>query len=167
MTTTPRRPTRATEPSISISSRLAELGWELPQAATPIYTYEPVALWNDLAFVSGQISRRDGVVLAGVLGVDRTPEEAHDAAALCALNALAQLDAAVGLDRVARILKLTVYIASGGDVVSQPSAAEGASTVFVAAFGDAGRHARLAIGVPRLPADALAELDLVVALHPE
>jgi len=156
--------TSTTTPSL-VRSRLADLGIDLPTAVAPNYTYEPVTVWGDIAFVSGQIPRRDGGVVRGTLGVDRDLEEAQGAAALCVLGALAQLEAAVGLDRVAQVLKLTVYVASAPDVVTQPLAAEGASRTLVDAFGERGRHSRTALGVPRLPADALLEIDLVVGLH--
>ncbi|WP_436700541.1 RidA family protein [Nocardioides sp. BYT-33-1] len=154
--------------STGVRARLAELDLALPAAHPPAYSYDAVTVWGDIAFVSGQIPRRDGEIShRGVLGVSRRPEEAFEAAQVCALNALAQLDDAVGLDRVARVLKLMVFVASGPDVVEQPSAAEGASQVLLTAFGSAGRHARTALGVPRLPADALVEIDLVVGLHPD
>ena len=150
-----------------VRARLAQAGLELPRAQSPAYSYAAVTVWGDIAFVSGQIPRWNGQVShSGVLGVDKTVEEATEAARVCALNALAQLDASVGLDRVAQVLKLMVFVASASDVVAQPTAAEGASQVLLAAFGEAGRHARTALGVPRLPADALTEIDLVVGLHP-
>jgi len=151
----------------AVRARLAHHGLELPTAQAPAYSYDAVTVWGDVAFVSGQIPRRGGEVAhRGILGVSCELDEAVAASRLCALNALAQLDAAVGLDRVARVLKLMVFVASGPDVVEQPSAAEGASQVLLTALGEAGRHARTALGVPRLPADALAEIDLVVGLHP-
>lgn len=167
-TNTVRSPNvRAPTPTHGVCARLAEISLELPQANPPAYSYSAVATWGDIAFVSGQIPRLDGQVShSGVLGADRTLAEAREASQICALNALAQLDASVGLDRVARILKLMVFVASAPDIVAQPSAAEGASQVLIAAFGEAGRHARTALGVPRLPTDALSEIDLVVGLRP-
>lgn len=159
-----------THPPVSsdqVRARLAQLDLTVPTAHPPAYSYDAVVAWGDVAFVSGQIPRHGGEIShRGVLGVSRRPEEAFEAAQVCALNALAQLDAAVGLDRVAQVLKLMVFVASGPDVVEQPSVAEGASQVLLTAFGEAGRHARTALGVPRLPADALVEIDLVVGLHP-
>lgn len=156
--------TSPSTPSL-VRRRLADLGIDLPTAVAPSYTYEPVTVWGDIAFVSGQIPRRNGEVVQGVLGVDRVVEDAADAAALCVMGALAQLEAAVGLDRVAQVLKLTVFVASAPDIVTQPVAAEGASRALVDAFGERGRHSRTALGVPRLPADALVEIDLVVGLQ--
>lgn len=168
--TDPARPSPTPAPDApgrdAVLARLAGLGLRLPAIAAPAYSYDPVVAWGDVAFVSGQVSRREGRVYDGVLGVDRSLEQAVEAAEVCALNALAHLDATVGLDRVARVLKLMVFVASAPDVIEQPRAAEGASQVLRAALGDAGRHARTALGVPRLPVDALVEIDLVVGLRP-
>jgi 2,5-dioxopentanoate dehydrogenase len=150
-----------------VRARLHEAGIHLPRAAAPNYSYVAVQVWGDLAFVSGQIPKDDGkLAYEGRVGADRTLEEAVAAAELCAANALAHLDNGVGLERVAQVLKLNGYVASTDDFVHHPSVIEGASRFLESAFGEAGRHARTALGVSRLPANALVEIELVVGLHP-
>lgn len=149
-----------------VHERLAALGVDLPKPADASYTYDTVVEWGDIAFVSGQIPKLDGAVaFRGVVGEDRTIDDGIAAAQLCAANAIAQLDRAVGLERVARVLKVNGYVASAPGFAQHPSVIEGASKFLVAALGEAGRHARTALGVPRLPADALVEIELVVGLR--
>ncbi|SDQ07011.1 RidA family protein [Leucobacter chromiiresistens] len=154
-------------PPITPVQRLADLGHVLPTPAAGAYSYDPVLVRGDLAHVSGQIPRRDGdIAFTGPVRTDAEAARGREAAELCALNALAQIERAVGLDRVAQLLKLQVYVASGPDFADQPAVAEGASRLLRAALGEAGRHARTAIGVPRLPKNATVEIDLELALHP-
>ncbi|MCY1157560.1 MAG: hypothetical protein MOP51_581 [Citricoccus sp.] len=150
-----------------VRDRLREAGIRLPRAAAPNYSYVAVQTWGELAFVSGQIPKDDGrLAYEGRVGEDRTLDEAVAAAELCAANALAQLDSTVGLERIARVLKLNGYVASTDDFVEHPSVIEGASRFLEAALGERGRHARTALGVSRLPANALVEIELVAGLHP-
>lgn len=154
-------------PSSTPAERLISLGHHLPRVTSGSYSYDPVVVWNDTGYVSGQIPKLDGVVaFTGAVREAADVARGHEAAELCALNALAQIDHAVGLDRVAQLLKLTVYVSSGSEFEDQPAVAEGASRLLRSVLGEAGRHARTAIGVPRLPKNATVEIDLSLALHP-
>lgn len=148
-----------------VVDRLASAGHDLPAASPASYSYRTVVEAGPLAFVSGQIAKVDGEVWSpGVVGLDRTVDEGVRAARICALNALAQLNEHVGLERVNRIAKLNVFVASGPDFIGQPLVAEGASQLFDLAFGPEGGHARTALGVPRLPADSMVEIEVVALL---
>ena len=149
----------------AIDRKLAELGLTLPEAAAPIAAYVPAVEAGGLLHISGQLPFRDGVVMTGRLGEDgKDLAYGQEAAQRCALMLVAQIKAAVGLDRVARIVKLGVFVNSAGDFTDQPQVANGASELMVALFGDAGRHARSAVGVPTLPRGAVVEVDAIVAL---
>jgi enamine deaminase RidA (YjgF/YER057c/UK114 family) len=148
-----------------IEAKLAELGLALPVAAAPVAAYVPVVVAGGLAHVSGQLPFIDGALVAGRLGEDVTPEQGYAAARACGLMVLAQLKAALGsLDKVERIVKLGVFINSAGSFTAQPAVANGASELMVAAFGEAGKHARSAVGVPVLPLGAAVEVDAIVAV---
>ncbi len=149
-----------------IHARLAELGLTLPQAAAPVASYVPVVVAGDLAYVSGQLPFIGGQLVTGRLGEGPTLDRGIEAAHACGLMILAQLEAAVGLDRVARIVKLGAFVCSAPDFTDQPKVANGASDLMFSVFGDAGRHARSAVGVPTLPLGALVEVDAIVALSP-
>ncbi len=152
---------------MSIETRLAELGITLPQPAAPVAAYVPVVIAGGLAHVSGQVSFVDGVLLKGRLGEDVTLEQGIEAAQGCGLMILAQLKAALGsLDRVERVVKLGAFINSVGTFTDQPKVANGASELMVAVFGEAGKHARSAVGVPSLPLGVAVEVDAVVAVRP-
>ena len=147
-----------------IDQRLAELKIELPKAATPVANYVPVAIAGGLAFVAGQVTVWNGEFrYVGKLGKAYSVEDGQKAARLCALNVLAQLRNALGgdLDRVKRCVRLCVYVNSADDFTEQPKVANGASDVMVEVFGDAGRHARTAIGTNVLPLDLAVEVDAV------
>lgn len=149
-----------------ISSRLSELGLELPGASEPRYAYEATTQWGGLLFVSGQIPRRDGVVeFTGTMDGARDIEDGVRAAELCALNLLAQVEAAVGLENVDRLLKLNGYVASSSDFFDQPAVIDGASKVLRSVLGDAGGHSRTALGVGMLPANSLVEVEAVFGLR--
>ncbi len=149
----------------AIDRKLEELGLTLPEAAAPIAAYVPAVEAGGLLHISGQLPFRDGVVMTGRLGEDgKDLAYGQEAAQRCALMLVAQIKAAVGLDRVARIVKLGVFINSGSDFTDQPQVANGASELMVALFGDVGRHARSAVGVPALPRGAVVEVDAIVAL---
>ena len=151
---------------MTVTARLAELGIELPPAAAPVASYVPVVVQGDLAFVSGQLPFIDGMLVTGKLGNELGVERGIQAARACALMILAQLQAAGLLDRVTRIVKLGGFVASEGDFTDQPKIANGASDLMVEVFGDAGKHARSAVGVPVLPLNAAVEVDAIVALAP-
>lgn len=150
---------------MSIETRLEELGITLPQAAAPVASYVPVVVHGDLAFVSGQVSFVDGELLKGRLGEDVSLEDGITAARGCGLMILAQLKAALGsLDRVERIVKLGGFVNSTPDFTDQPEVVNGASDLMLDVFGDAGKHARAAVGVPSLPRGVAVEVDAVVAI---
>lgn len=152
---------------MSIAARLTELGIVLPQAAAPVAAYVPVVVLGNLAHVSGQLPFVDGTLVTGRLGEDVTLEQGQAAARACGLMILAQLAAALGsLDRIERIIKLGAFISSSGDFTDQPKVANGASELMAEVFGEAGHHARSAVGVPVLPLGAAVEVDAIVALKP-
>ena len=152
---------------MSISARLAELGIELPQAATPVAAYVPVVVTGNLAHVSGQLPFVDGRLVTGRLGEGVSLEQGQAAARACGLMILAQLQAALGsLDRVERVVKLGAFICSADTFPDQPMVANGASELMAEVFGEAGKHARSAVGVPVLPLGAAVEVDAIVALKP-
>ena len=125
-----------------------------------------VVISGGLAYVSGQLPFIDGALVKGRLGEDRDIGEGYDAARACGLMLLAQLKAALGsLDRVERIVKLGAFVASTPDFTDQPKVANGASELMAAVFGDAGRHARSAVGVPVLPLGAAVEVDCIAAVR--
>ena len=151
---------------MSIEKRLAELGIELPTAAAPVAAYTPVVVARGLAHVSGQLPFIDGKLVTGRLGEDVSLEEGAAAARACGLMILAQLKAALGsLDRIERVVKLGAFVNSTADFTDQPRVANGASELMQAVFGDAGRHARAAVGVPALPLGAAVEVDAIVAVR--
>ncbi|CAH0495510.1 RidA family protein [Novosphingobium sp. CECT 9465] len=151
----------------TVEARLADLGLTLPQAAAPVAAYVPTVEAGGLLHVSGQLPFIDGKLVTGRLGKDVSLEQGNAAAQACALMILAQVKAALGsLDRVERVVKLGAFISSAKDFTDQPKVANGASELMVAAFGDAGKHARSAVGVPVLPLGAAVEVDAIIAIRP-
>lgn len=152
---------------MSIDQRLAELGITLPQPAAPVASYVPTVEANGLLHISGQISfAEDGSLIKGRLGEDMDLDAGHAAARRCGIMLLAQMNAALGsLDRVERIVKLGVFISSHGDFTDQPRVANGASELMQEVFGEAGRHARSAVGVPVLPLGVAVEADAIVQIR--
>jgi enamine deaminase RidA (YjgF/YER057c/UK114 family) len=153
--------------SQTIAEKLKSLGHTLPVAAAPVANYVPFVQSGNLLYVSGQISQENGApAVLGHLGRNLSVEDGKRAATLSALNVIAQIDAAVGgdLSKVKRIIKLGVFVASTPEFTEQPQVANGASDLFVAVFGDAGRHARAAVGVSALPRGVSVEIDAVVEL---
>ena len=146
--------------------RLAELGLSVPEVAKPVAAYIPAVRSGNHVFTSGQLPMREGqLITTGKVGGEVTPEEAVECAKQCALNAIAAVRAEVGeLSKVKRIVKVVAFIASTPDFTGQPGVANGASELFGEVFGDAGRHARAAVGVASLPAGAAVEVDAVVEL---
>jgi enamine deaminase RidA (YjgF/YER057c/UK114 family) len=147
-----------------IRSRLAELGLDLPEAAAPVAAYVPTVLAGNLLHISGQVSQENGERLTGRIGEDRDLDFGVRAARSCGLMLLAQIDKAVGLERVERIVKLGVFVNCTADFTDQPKVANGASELMRDVFGEAGRHARAAVGVPSLPLGAAVEIDAVVQI---
>jgi enamine deaminase RidA (YjgF/YER057c/UK114 family) len=151
----------------AIDAKLADLGLSLPEAAAPVAAYVPVVEAGGLLHVSGQLPFLDGQLMTGRLGEDRDLAFGQQAAQRCALMLVAQIKKALGgdLSRVERIVKLGVFVNSAGSFTEQPKVANGASELMQALFGDAGRHARSAVGVPALPLGAAVEVDAVVAIR--
>lgn len=149
---------------MGVSDRLGELGIELPAAALPVASYVPVTQGGGLAFVAGQVPLEDGKpMVTGRVGESVSVEQGQELARRCALQALAALNQELGsLDRVRRILKVTVWVASGEGFVEQPKVANGASDVLVEVFGEAGKHARAAVSAPSLPLGAPIEVEMIV-----
>jgi enamine deaminase RidA (YjgF/YER057c/UK114 family) len=153
---------------MDIDAQLAGLGLTLPQAAAPVAAYVPAVEAGGLLHVSGQIPFTDaGALITGRLDGPDDIAKGQEAARRCALMIIAQVKATLGgsLDRVERIVKLGAFIASGPGFTDQPKVANGASELMVALFGDAGKHARSAVGVPVLPLGVSVEVDAIVALR--
>lgn len=152
--------------SARVRARLEELGLALPAVAAPVAAYVPAVASGNQVHTSGQLPFVDGALpRSGKVGAAVTQEQAAELAATCCLNALAAVENLVGdLDRVVRIVKLTGYVASDPAFTAQPAVINGASELLGAVFGDAGAHARSAVGVAVLPLDSPVELDLLVEL---
>ncbi len=150
----------------SISARLDALGISLPEPAAPVAAYVPAVETGGLLYLSGQLPfDANGNVMTGRLGEDQDLEYGQEAARACGIMILAQIRKALGsLDRVERIVRLGVFISSAADFTDQPRVANGASELMEQVFGEAGRHARSAVGVPVLPLNAAVEIDAVVAV---
>lgn len=148
----------------AVDARLAELGLTLPEVAAPLASYVPAVRSGSHVFTAGQLPLVSGELVArGKVGGEVSAEEAQACARQCALNALAAVASVVGsLDAIRRIVKVTVFVASTPDFTGQPAVANGASELLGDVFGDAGRHARSAVGVPVLPIDAPVEVEIVV-----
>ena len=144
--------------------RLASLGLEVPEVAKPVAAYVPAVRSGNHVFTSGQLPMRSGELIStGKVGGEVTAEEAVQCAQQCALNALAAIRAEVGeLSNVKRIVKVVAFVASTPDFTGQPGVANGVSELLGEVFGDAGVHARSAVGVPVLPLDAPVEVEMVV-----
>jgi enamine deaminase RidA (YjgF/YER057c/UK114 family) len=143
--------------------RLTELGIEVPEVVPPVASYMPAVRSGSNVYVSGQLPMRGGQLIAtGKVGTGVTPEQAAECAEQCALNAVAAVKSLVGdLSNVARIVKVVVFVASAPDFTGQPAVANGASNFLGQVFGDAGVHARSAVGVAALPLDAPVEVELI------
>jgi len=151
----------------TIAARLKDLGIQLPQPAVAVANYVPFVISGSLVFVSGQLPLENGALaVKGKLGAPLTIEDGIRAARLCALNLLAQAQAAAGgdLDRVRRVVRLTAFVAGAPGFTDQPKVANGASDLMVQVLGEAGRHARVAVGAPSLPLDAAVEIDGIFEL---
>lgn len=148
---------------MTVADRLAELGLALPSVVPPVAAYVPAVRSGALVFTSGQLPMVDGQLAAvGKVGALVSPEQAKELARTCALNALAAIDALVGLDSVVRVVKVVGFVASVPEFTGQPAVINGASELLGEVFGDAGAHARSAVGVAALPLDAPVEVELIV-----
>ena len=152
---------------MSIDQRLAELGIALPEAAAPVASYVPAVEANGLLHISGQISfAEDGSLITGRLGENVSLEDGQAAARRCGIMLLAQMKRFLGsLDRVEQVVKLGVFVNSAADFTDQPKVANGASELMQDVFGEAGRHARSAVGVPVLPLGVAVEVDAIVKIR--
>ncbi|WP_432255079.1 RidA family protein [Limimaricola sp. AA108-03] len=150
----------------NIDTKLAEMGLALPEAPKPAANYEPFVIHDGLLHVSGQISAGPDGLITGRLGDNMTTEEGAKAARACALSLLAQARAACDgdLDRVVRLVKLTGFVACTPDFTEQPKVINGASDLMAELLGEAGRHARAAVGVAALPLGVAVEVEAVFAL---
>jgi enamine deaminase RidA (YjgF/YER057c/UK114 family) len=150
----------------SPSARLAELGITLPQVATPAGSYLPTARTGNLLFTAGQLPFVDGRLPAtGKVGAEVSPEDAKEYARLAGLNVLAAIDSAVGLDAVERVVKIVGFVASAEGFTGQPGVINGVSDLMAEVFGEAGRHARSAVGVAELPLGSPVEVEAIVQVR--
>ncbi len=148
----------------AVEDRLAELGLSVPDVAKPVASYVPAVRGGTFVYTSGQLPMRSGELMTtGKVGGSVSPEEASACAQQCALNAIAAVKAEIGdLDQVVRVVKVVCFVASEPSFTGQPQVANGASDLLGKAFGDAGVHARSAVGVPVLPLDAPVEVEIIV-----
>ena len=146
-------------------ARLRELGYELPGVAKPLASYVPAVRVGNQVWTSGQLPLLEGTLpLTGKVGAEITTEQAQEQARIAALNALAAIDAEVGLDNISRVLKIVGFVASDPGYADQPAVINGASDFIGEVFGDAGTHARSAVGVAALPKNAPVEIELIVEI---
>lgn len=150
----------------TIENRLAELGVSLPAAAAPAANYVPFMRSGSLIFTAGQLPLKDGkLAVSGLLGRDVDVTNGKEAAKLCAINILAQAKAALGdLEKIERIVKITVFVASSPDFTEQHLVANGASDFLVAVLGERGKHARSAVGTASLPLNAAVEIEAIIEI---
>ncbi|MCH9668069.1 MAG: RidA family protein [Actinomycetia bacterium] len=145
------------------SARLAQLGIELPQVIAPLATYVPAVRTGNLVYTAGQLPITGGKLpMVGKVGAEVSADEAKSLARLCALNALAAVDSLVGIDSVVRVVKVVGFVATAPGFGGQPGVINGASELFGEVFGEAGAHARSAVGVSELPLDAPVEVEVIV-----
>ncbi len=148
-------------------ARLAELGLTLPTVTPPLAAYIPAVQTGNHVYVSGQVPMVDGELVAtGKVGAEVTPEQGKELAARCALNGLAAVDWLVGLERIVRVVKVVGFVASAEGFTGQPGVINGASELLGSVLGEAGRHARSAIGVAELPLGAPVEVEMIVEVSP-
>ena len=149
---------------VTPEERLVELGLAIPEVAKPLASYVPAVRSGQHVYTAGQLPLREGeLITTGKVGGDVTEEQALECARQCGLNALAAVRAEIGeLSAIKRVVKVVVFVASTPDFTGQPAVANGASDLFGEVFGEAGRHARSAVGVAVLPRDAPVEVELVV-----
>jgi enamine deaminase RidA (YjgF/YER057c/UK114 family) len=150
----------------TVEAKLAELGLTLPDVVPPLASYQPAVRSGVYVYTSGQLPMVGGkLAVTGKVGAEVTPDEAKELAKTCALNALAAVKSVAGdLDRIARVVKVTGFVASAADFTGQPGVVNGASELLGAVLGDKGVHARSAVGVAVLPLDAPVEIEVQVEL---
>ena len=154
------------EGGVDAYARLAELGLTLPQVVPPLASYVPAVQSGNHVYVSGQLPMVDGKLpYVGKVGADVTVEQGTDLARICALNALAAIDALVGLGRIVKIVKVTGFVASAEGFTGQPAVVNGASQLFGDVLGELGRHARSAVGVAELPLGAPVEVEVIAEVE--
>lgn len=152
---------------MTTSERLRELGISLPQVAAPVAAYVPAIRTGNQVWTSGQIPFVNGELAAtGKVGAEVSAEDAYNNARIAALNALAAVDALVGIDKVTRVLKIVGFVASAEDFGGQPAVINGASELMGEIFGGAGAHARSAVGVAELPLNSPVEVEIIVEIAP-
>ncbi|HOJ19286.1 MAG: RidA family protein [Ignavibacteriales bacterium] len=146
--------------------KLLELGIKLPQVAKPLAAYTPALKVGNLVMTSGQVPVVDGAIMyKGKLGKELSEDEGKKAAEICALNCLAAVKSVIeDLDKISRVVKLVVFVASAEGFVNQPEVANGASELIGKIFGEAGKHTRSAVGVAELPKGAAVEIEMIVEL---
>jgi len=148
---------------VSVRERLKELGLSVPLAAKPVAAYLPASRTGNLIFTAGQLPMRDGsLVKEGKVGHEVTVEEAKNLAQLCALNCLAAVETITPIEKITRIIRVVGYVNGVSGFTSQPAVMNGASELFVALWGEAGKHARSAVGVAELPLNSPIEVELTV-----
>lgn len=149
---------------MTVTDRLAELGIDIPDVVPPVAAYVPAVVTGRYVYTSGQLPMRDGVMLAvGLVGADVDPDLAKECARQCAINALAAAQSVIGnLNRVTRVVKVVGFVASADGFTGQPAVINGASELLLDVFGDAGRHARSAVGVAALPINAPVEVEIIL-----
>lgn len=147
-------------------AKLAELGLKLPEVTAPVAAYVPAVWTGNHVYVSGQVPIADGKVLAtGKVGAEISAEQAKQLAARCALNGLAALESLVGLGKLVRIVKVVGFVASAPGFTGQPGVINGASELLVAVLGEAGKHARSAVGVAELPLGVPVEVEMIAEVR--
>lgn len=153
--------------SETIEKRLADLGIVIPAAAAPAANYVPFVRSGNLLFPSGQLPMKDGkLAVTGLLGRDLDTAAGQEAAKLCAINVLAQAKAALGdLEKIRRLVKISIYVASAPDFTEQHLVGNGASDLFAKVLGERGRHARVAVGMAALPLNAAVEIEAVLEVE--
>ncbi|MGV0770911.1 RidA family protein [Mycobacterium syngnathidarum] len=148
---------------MTVGARLTELGIELPDVVAPLAAYVPAVRTGNLVYTAGQLPIQSGELqAAGKVGAEISPEQGKELARICGLNALAAVHALVGIDSVVRVVKVVGFVASASGFSGQPGVINGASELFGEIFGDAGAHARSAVGVSELPRNAPVEVEIIV-----
>jgi enamine deaminase RidA (YjgF/YER057c/UK114 family) len=149
---------------MSVTARLTELGISIPEVVPPVAAYVPAVVTGRYVYTSGQLPMRDGAMIAeGLVGSDVDPETAKECARQSAINALAAAQSVIGsLERVTRVVKVVGFVASAPGFTGQPAVINGASELLLDVFGEAGRHARSAVGVAALPINAPVEVEMVL-----
>ena len=148
-----------------VRSKLAELGLTLPVAAKPVAAYVPAIRTGNLVFTAGQLPLVDGKIVAtGKVGAAVTPEQAKELAQICALNALAAVETVAKVDNIVKVVRVVGYVNGVAGFINPPIVVNGASELFLSIWGEAGKHARSAIGVADLPLDAPVEIELTVEI---